>query len=71
MKRIFDLVFSVVGLIVLSPILLLIAILIKIDSKGSVFFIQERVGKHNKNFSIYKFRTMHTASQNQGLLTLG
>src|SRR5690606_15215814 len=70
-KRTFDLVFSVIGLLVLSPILLLIAFLIKIDSKGPVFFIQERVGKHNKNFSIYKFRTMYTASQNQGLLTLG
>src|SRR5690606_15874247 len=70
-KRTFDLVFSVIGLLVLSPILLLIAFLIKIDSQGPVFFIQERVGKHNKNFSIYKFRTMHIASQNQGLLTLG
>src|SRR5690606_22244250 len=70
-KRIFDVVFSLIGLLTLSPFLLIIAILIKIDSKGAVFFIQERVGKNNKNFSIYKFRTMYVASLNQGFLTLG
>lgn len=70
-KRIFDVVFSIIVLIILSPLLFLLAFLIKIDSKGSIFFIQERVGKNNKNFSIYKFRTMYSTSQNQGLLTLG
>ena len=72
LKRIFDVVFSIIGLIILSPLLSIIAIIIKIDSKGPVFFLQERVGKDNKNFTIYKFRTMkHATSQNEGLLTLG
>lgn len=57
-KRIFDLVISSVILIVLSPLLLLVAILIKLDSPGPVFFKQERVGIHKKTFIIYKFRTM-------------
>lgn len=72
-KRIFDVVFSFFGLIILSPLLLLLGFLIKIDSNGPVFFIQERVGKNNKNFTMYKFRTMHVdlISQNHGLLTLG
>ncbi|PKQ44050.1 sugar transferase [Confluentibacter flavum] len=70
-KRSFDVVFSLIGLIILSPVLLLIAILIKIDSKGPVLFIQERVGINNKDFNIYKFRTMYVASQTKGLLTLG
>jgi lipopolysaccharide/colanic/teichoic acid biosynthesis glycosyltransferase len=70
-KRGFDVVFSILGLIILTPFLILIAILIKLDSKGSVFFIQERVGKDNIAFNIYKFRTMYEASQSKGLLTLG
>ncbi|WP_298555641.1 sugar transferase [uncultured Algibacter sp.] len=70
-KRLFDITFSVIGLILLFPILLLIAILIKIDSKGPVLFIQERVGKNNKDFNIYKFRTMRVLSDKKGLLTLG
>lgn len=70
-KRSFDFIFSLFGLIVLFPILFLIAIIIKIDSKGPVFFIQGRVGKNNIDFDIFKFRTMHVASQSKGLLTLG
>ncbi|WP_100615818.1 sugar transferase [Confluentibacter citreus] len=70
-KRSFDVVFSIVALITLSPILFVIAILIKMDSKGPVLFVQERVGKNNKDFNIYKFRTMYEASQTKGLLTLG
>lgn len=71
LKRLFDVVFSVIGLILLFPILLLIAILIKLDSKGPVLFIQGRVGKNNKDFNIYKFRTMRIQSDKKGLLTLG
>lgn len=71
LKRGFDLIFSVFGLIILFPFLLLIAILIKIDSKGPVLFIQGRVGKNNKDFNIYKFRTMRIKSEKKGLLTLG
>lgn len=70
-KRAFDIVFSALGLILLAPILLLIAILIKLDSKGPVLFIQGRVGKNNKDFNIYKFRTMRKQSEKGGLLTLG
>ena len=70
-KRSFDFTFSVLGLIVLFPLLLLIAICIKIDSKGPILFIQGRVGKGNKDFNIFKFRTMYIASQSKGLLTLG
>lgn len=71
MKRIFDLLFSFLGLIILSPFLLVIAILIVIDSKGDIFYLQQRVGKNNKDFNIFKFRTMRPNSDKQGLLTVG
>lgn len=71
LKRTFDFFFSFVGLIVLSPLLFLISLLIKLDSKGSILFIQGRVGKNNKDFDIYKFRTMRVLSEKKGLLTLG
>lgn len=57
-KRIVDIVLSLMGLIVLSPIMLLIALIIKLDSKGPVFFKQIRIGIHKRNFTILKFRTM-------------
>lgn len=57
-KRILDFIISFFGTILLSPVLLLISILIKIDSKGPVFFTQKRVGKNKKYFNMYKFRTM-------------
>ena len=59
-KRLIDFLLSLLGLIALSPLLLLIALLIKIDSKGPVFFRQKRVGRYKKLFSIFKFRTMRT-----------
>lgn len=58
MKRLFDIIVSFIGLVVLSPLFLAIAILIKRDSKGLVFFRGERVGRFGKPFKIYKFRTM-------------
>tara|TARA_R110000868_G_scaffold311668_2_gene572626 strand:+ start:1154 stop:1747 length:594 start_codon:yes stop_codon:yes gene_type:complete len=70
-KRGFDLMFSCIGILVLAPVLCVIAIIIKLDSKGSVLFIQPRVGKNNKDFNIFKFRTMFVASDKSGLLTLG
>ncbi len=70
-KRWFDVLAALIGLLLLAPLLLIIAIIIKIDSKGPVLFIQERVGKNNKDFQIYKFRTMKLQSEAQGLLTLG
>jgi lipopolysaccharide/colanic/teichoic acid biosynthesis glycosyltransferase len=57
-KRIFDIVGSLVGLLILSPVLLLFGLLIKTRMPGSVFFSQQRVGRHGKLFSLVKFRTM-------------
>ncbi len=71
MKRIFDLCSSFIGLIILSPILLFIAIAIKINSKGPVFYRQVRVGKNNKDFRIFKFRSMYVDADKKGLLTVG
>ena len=71
LKRLFDVVLSEIGILLLFPILLLISILIKLDSKGPILFIQGRVGKNNKDFNIFKFRTMRVLSDKKGLLTLG
>lgn len=60
LKRVIDFILSLLGLIILSPVLLIIAIAIKLDSKGPVFFKQKRVGIHKSFFNIYKFRTMYT-----------
>lgn len=64
MKRIFDLISSLVGIIVLSPIILIVAIAVKITSPGSILFSQRRIGKDNKEFKIYKFRTMKIDTPN-------
>ena len=58
MKRLFDFIISLIGIIVLSPILIISAILVKVYSEGSVFFIQERVGKNGKIFKMIKYRSM-------------
>lgn len=71
LKRIFDIVFSLFGLIVLSPFMLIIAILIKIDSKGPVFFKQVRVTKNGKEFKIFKYRTMRVGSDKYSQITVG
>ena len=70
-KRLFDIFFSIIGLTILFPILLIISILIKISSKGPIFFRQIRVGQFNKEFKIFKFRTMHANADKLGLLTVG
>ncbi|WP_339916578.1 sugar transferase [Yeosuana marina] len=70
-KRGFDSVLSLVSLIILAPALAIIALIIKLDSKGPVLFIQPRVGLNNSDFNIFKFRTMYLESDKQGLLTLG
>ena len=57
-KRVLDFLMSLVALLILSPLLIIVAITIKLESKGPIFFIQERTGKHMKIFKIYKFRTM-------------
>lgn len=71
LKRLFDLFFSLIGLIILSPLFFIISILIIIDSKGSIFYKQKRVGNNNRDFSLIKFRTMKTGADMQGLLTVG
>jgi lipopolysaccharide/colanic/teichoic acid biosynthesis glycosyltransferase len=58
MKRLFDIIGSIVGLLFLFPVLILAALLVKLDSRGPVFFRQERIGRNFKPFLIYKFRTM-------------
>ena len=59
-KRLLDIVFSMAGIIILSPVLIIISVLIKLDSKGPVLFKQKRVGKNKGEFFILKFRTMRT-----------
>jgi len=71
MKRIFDIVASGLGLIVLSPLFLVLAIWIKLDSKGPVFYRQVRVGYKNKDFRIFKFRSMRVGSDKGSLVTIG
>jgi lipopolysaccharide/colanic/teichoic acid biosynthesis glycosyltransferase len=70
-KRLFDFVFSLFGLIFISPLLIIIAVFIKLNSKGPIFYKQIRVGKNNKDFKIFKFRTMHVNADKSGLLTVG
>ena len=70
-KRGIDILFSLIGLICLFPFFIFISFFIFITSKGGVFFVQLRVGKNNKDFKLYKFRTMVLNSDNKGLLTVG
>lgn len=65
MKRVMDILLSLIAIICLSPVLLLIAILIKLDSKGSVLFGQERIGYKKKRFNMYKFRSMVVEAESQ------
>jgi lipopolysaccharide/colanic/teichoic acid biosynthesis glycosyltransferase len=71
LKRLFDIFFSFFGLLLLSPFFVLIGILVFIDSGFPVFYLQSRVGCYNKDFFLFKFRTMLVNSDKQGLLTIG
>lgn len=71
MKRLFDIVGSVVGLAVLTPLFVGLAIWIKKESKGPIFYKQKRVGRNGKEFQLFKFRSMKTGSDKLGLLTIG
>lgn len=71
MKRAFDIVASGLGLIVLCPLFLVLAIWIKLDSKGPVFYRQVRVGFKNKDFRIFKFRSMRVGADKGSLVTIG
>lgn len=66
LERIFDVVLSTIIIVILSPLLLFISILIKLDSKGAIIFKQKRIGKNEKEFIIYKFRTMVKNAEKKG-----
>lgn len=66
-KRAFDFLFSLLGLIVLSPLFLIVALLIRLDSRGPIYFRQSRVGKDEVMFRIYKFRTMVDNAEKMGM----
>lgn len=71
MIRFCDIVFSFVGLVILAPILLIVYLCIILESRGGGFYSQIRVGKDNKDFRLYKFRSMRTGSDKKGLITVG
>ena len=71
MKRFFDVVASGIGLILLSPLFVILAIWIKCDSIGPVFYKQVRVGRNNMDFQLFKFRSMRVGSDKKGLITVG
>lgn len=71
MKRLFDIFASGCGLLVISPILLIVAVWIKLDSRGPVFYRQVRVGYKNKDFRIFKFRSMRLGADKGSLVTIG
>ena len=71
MIRLFDIFFSAIGLLLLSPFFLIIYIVIRIESKGGGFYVQERIGKDGAPFGLYKFRTMRCGSDKKGLITVG
>lgn len=71
MKRLFDIILSSLGLLILSPIFAIVAIWIKLDSKGPIFYRQVRVGRYNQDFRIFKFRSMRVGSDKGSLVTIG
>ena len=71
MKRLFDVIASGLGLIILSPLFLVLAVWIKLDSDGPVFYRQVRVGFRNKDFRIFKFRSMRVGADKGSLVTIG
>lgn len=71
MKRFFDIIFSLFGLILLSPVFLILSLLIVIDSRGGVFFRGVRVGRYGKDFRIFKFRSMIPDCEGKGKWNVG
>ena len=71
MIRLFDIVFSGIGLIVLSPLFLIVYVLIRLESKGGGFYSQERIGLNGRPFQLYKFRSMRTDADKGSLITIG
>jgi lipopolysaccharide/colanic/teichoic acid biosynthesis glycosyltransferase len=71
MVRLLDIIFTITAAVILSPVFLIVAVIIKIDSAGPVFFIQERIGKNFKPFRLYKFRTMYNFPGDGNFITVG
>ena len=71
MIRFFDIVFSGIGLIVLSPLFLILYILIRLESEGGGFYRQQRVGRNGCEFGLWKFRSMRVGADKNGLITVG
>lgn len=71
MTRLCDIVFSFFGLLFLSPLLLIVALWIVLDDPGPVFYRQQRVGRHNKDFGLLKFRSMRVGADKMSLITIG
>ena len=71
MKRLFDIIASFIGIMMLFPVFIIISILIIIDSGFPIFYRQSRVGKNNIDFKLWKFRSMHTDADKRGFLTVG
>jgi lipopolysaccharide/colanic/teichoic acid biosynthesis glycosyltransferase len=71
MIRFFDLLFSLLGILILLPLFVIIYLLIVIESRGGGFYIQKRVGKNNLDFKLWKFRSMRVGSDKKGLITIG
>ncbi|WML46674.1 sugar transferase [Neobacillus sp. PS3-34] len=71
MKRVFDIIFSLVGLITLSPLFIIIAVIVATTSPGGVFFRGVRVGQHGNPFRIYKFRSMIKDAEGKGKWNVG
>ena len=70
-KRLFDIFFSLIMLVILSPVFLFIIVAVIVDSRGGAFFGQTRIGKNEEPFKLWKFRTMRPDSENKGQLTIG
>lgn len=71
MKRLFDIVCSFFGLVILSPLFIFLSLWVGLSSRGGVFYKQQRVGLNGRDFTLYKFRSMATGSDKKGLLTVG
>lgn len=70
-KRVFDVFFALLGLVILSPVFVITAFAVGVTSKGGVFYKQKRVGRDNKDFIIYKFRSMCVNADKNSLITIG
>lgn len=71
LKRVFDIIGSGIGIIPFAPLFIILAIWIKSDSVGPIFYRQVRVGRHNKDFKLLKFRSMRVGADKDGLITIG